>query len=463
MNRTTRSLWLTITFACLMSFFILLPQTTTAAATQIMLDNQPIEGAGDVMITNQTTMVPIRVISEKLGYNVKWKKSDQQVTISNPSATIKLTVGQSNADSTRGNVVLEQSPFMKSNTTYVPLRFVGTEMGLKVKWDNTSKTVHLEKVTAGPDTNNGVTPDPSSTTIEGISYSDNRLMISSSAKVNPVDSVLTNPNRIVIDLPKTSFGAGFLQGTELKQGEVGTIPVTGSADVKQIRYSIFSSQPSQVRVVIDLNQSKSYKLYQQNDLTFVDLNTTATTKPVGSGGKKVVIIDPGHGDTDSGGIGATGVLEKNVVLNVGNKVAALLKKESQIDLIMTRTDDTFIPLDSRVKIAEDANADVFLSIHGNAAPNKDASGTETFYADTKRSKLLSDIIQKHVLAATGFKDRNSKQANYLVIRKTTMPAALLEIGFLTNKTEESIMVQDDFQNKVAQAIVAGLKEYLNIK
>lgn len=463
MNRNQRNVWITIAFAMVMSFFILFPSTTQAASTQIMLDNQPVEGAGDVMITNQTTMVPIRVISEKLGYKVKWKQSDQLITISNTAATIKLTVGQSQADATSGDVVLEQAPFMKSNTTYVPLRFVGTQMGLKVKWDNTSKTVFLEKVSAGPDTNNGSTPDPNNTTIEGISYSDNRLMISATGQVKPVDSVLTNPNRIVIDFPKTAFGKGFLQGTELKQGEIGTIPVTGSADVKQIRYSVFSSQPAQVRVVIDLNQSKTYKLYQQNDLTFVDLNTSATTKPVGSNGKKVVIIDPGHGDTDSGGIGATGVLEKNVVLNVGNKVAALLKKEPKIDLIMTRTDDTFIPLDSRVKIAEDANADVFLSIHGNAAPNKDASGTETFYADTKRSKLLSDIIQKHVLAATGFKDRNSKQANYLVIRKTTMPAALLEIGFLTNKTEEAIMVQDEFQNKVAEAIVAGLKEYLNIK
>lgn len=464
MNRSRSNIWIIVACAFLISFLIVFPQTGEAASatTKIMLNNQSVDGAGNVIISGQTTMVPIRVISEKLGYKVNWKKADQQITISNTTATIKLNVGNTTALSTKGTVKLDQSPFIQSNTTYVPLRFVGTQMGLEVKWDNTSKTVYLQTLSSTPDKDD-TTTNPSTNTVEGISYSDNRLMISSSATVKPVDSVLTNPNRIVIDLPNTSFGTGFLKGTELKQGEVGTIPVTGSADVKQIRYCLFSSQPSQVRVVIDLKQSKSYDLYQQNDLTFVDLNASGTADPIGSGGKKVIVIDPGHGDTDSGGIGATGTLEKDMVLKVGIKVAALLKKESQIDLIMTRTDDTFIPLDSRVKIAEDVNADVFLSIHGNAASNKDASGTETFYTDTKRSKLLSDIIQKHVLAATGFKDRNSKQANYLVIRKTTMPAALLEIGFLTNKTEEAIMMQDDFQNKVAQAIVAGLKEYLNIK
>ncbi|WP_411349846.1 N-acetylmuramoyl-L-alanine amidase [Paenibacillus sp. WLX2291] len=454
----------------LVLFSMPLPASAAAQSTQttIILNDQTLTGAKDVMTVNGSTMVPVRVISENLGYQVIWNKSNQQVTVSNGASRLAMTIGINTADSSNGKVTLDQPSFIQSGVTYVPLRFVSEQMGLDVQWDNASKTVSLQSnMSSMPGMNDdGDTTDDGAATatpqVDAVSFSDNRLLISANAVIKLQSSVLTNPNRIVIDLPGATFSDKFLQGKVLEQGDVQTLAVPNSTVVKQIRYSIYSTTPAQVRLVIDLHQSQSFTTYAQGNLIFVDLNTSSNTKPIGTNGKKVVVIDPGHGDTDSGGVGITGVLEKDVVLKVGNKVAALLKKESQIDLIMTRTDDTFIPLDNRVKIAEQANADVFLSIHGNAAPNINASGTETFYADTARSKKLSDIIQKHVLEATGFKDRGSKQANYVVIRKTTMPAALLEIGFLTNKTEESIIVQDDFQNKVAQAIVDGLKEYLGI-
>lgn len=448
------------------------------AGTSIMLDGRIIDGAEPVVVSG-TTMVPIRVVSEQLGYSVNWNQTVGRITIGSSVSPLVLTLGSLTANSPNGEVAMQQAPFVRSSTTYVPLRFVGSQMGLGVKWEQASQTVYLQSQLENPAAPSvpAVPPAPQPTpvgqspaapapslgaSIDGISFSDNRLTISAASAVTPKASVLTGPDRIVVDLPNSHFGAGLMQNGALGLGQVASLPVESSASVKQVRYSLFSESPSTVRVVIDLNRAVGHNLYTQGNLVFVDLNDDGAAPPVGTNGKKIIVIDPGHGDQDAGGVG-NGVQEKGVVLNVGLKVAALLKQEPDIDLIMTRSDDTFVTLDGRATLANNANADVYVSIHANMASSSSASGTETFYADAARSKSLSDTIQKHLQAATGFRDRGSKQANYLVIRKTAMPAALLEIGFLSNKKEAELMTQDSFQQKVAEAIVAGIKEYLNIR
>ncbi|MDO3410334.1 N-acetylmuramoyl-L-alanine amidase family protein [Saccharibacillus sp. CPCC 101409] len=456
---------------------------SAAAGTGIVLDGRALSGA-EVITVGGTAMVPIRIVSEQLGYSVGWNKASGRITIGSSASSLVLTVGSLTAESGTGSLTLLQAPFLRANTTYVPLRFVGSQMGLNVKWNQASHTVYLQsqaeeavpsnptvpavpaapaapQTPVDPGTSAPAPSAPAAASIDSISFSDNRLTISAGAAVTPTGTVLKNPDRIVVDLPNAAFGTNLLQGGELRLGQVVTVPVADSLAVKQVRYSLFSQSPSTVRVVIDLNRSVGYNLYTQGSLVFADLNDNGEAPPVGANGKKIVVIDPGHGDHDSGGVGITGVKEKDVVLRTGLKVAELLKQEPDIDLIMTRSDDTFVTLDGRAQIANNANADLYLSIHANIA-TPSAVGTETYYADAARSKSLSDIIQEHVQAATGFRDRGSKQANYLVIRKTTMPAALVEIGFLSNSEEERLMTQDDFQQKVAEAIVAGIKEYLEL-
>lgn len=142
---------------------------------------------------------------------------------------------------------------------------------------------------------------------------------------------------------------------------------------------------------------------------------------------------------------------------------ALLEKEPDIELIMTRETDIYPTRPERVKLANDLNADVFVSIHGNsvtAAPQ--ISGTETYYYQRESSKALATLIHKNLINALGFNDRGVKNGNYQVIRETTMPAVLLEIGFLSNQIEEEAMMSETNLNKAAQAIVDGIKEYLKL-
>ncbi|WP_339224316.1 N-acetylmuramoyl-L-alanine amidase [Paenibacillus sp. FSL W7-1332] len=192
------------------------------------------------------------------------------------------------------------------------------------------------------------------------------------------------------------------------------------------------------------------------------VNDPAPATPVNSG-KKIVVIDPGHGGSDPGTISFTKKPEKILTLALGLKVQALLQQEPGIEVIMTRETDIYPTRSERVKLANDLKADVFVSIHGNsvkAAPQ--VSGTETYYYQRESSKELADLIHKNLIKALGFQDRGVKNGNYQVIRETTMSAVLLEVGFLSNKSEEEAMMSETNQNKAAQAIVDGIKEYLTL-
>ncbi len=140
----------------------------------------------------------------------------------------------------------------------------------------------------------------------------------------------------------------------------------------------------------------------------------------------------------------------------------LLQQEAQIQPFLTRNDDTFVPLDGRAKFANDRNADVYVSIHANSWLAS-STGTETYYYKSD-SAQFAQIMHKHLTAATGLPDRGVRQEPFRVVKKiTNMPAILLEVGYLSNARDTAALFDDAFQNRVAAAIVAGIKEQLNIQ
>ncbi|MBP2242617.1 N-acetylmuramoyl-L-alanine amidase [Cytobacillus eiseniae] len=177
--------------------------------------------------------------------------------------------------------------------------------------------------------------------------------------------------------------------------------------------------------------------------------------------KYKIVIDPGHGGKDVGSTGVSGQYEKDFTLSVSKKVENLLKQESQIDVYMTRADDSFLSQESRYrpKYANELNADLLISIHGNTFDDSSVSGTEVFYYH-KNSRKLAEVLLKHVVEATGFRDRGAKKQDLFVVKDTEMPAVLIEVGYLTNPQDESKMWTAEGQNDVAAAIVEGIKEYI---
>lgn len=127
---------------------------------------------------------------------------------------------------------------------------------------------------------------------------------------------------------------------------------------------------------------------------------------------------------------------------------------------MTRESDTYPTLQDRVKIAENANADIFISIHANSGPAT-ATGVETYYTRSE-SAGLAKVMHKHLVESSGLPDRKVRTQSLHVTRETTMPAVLLECGYLSNKNDEALLYTEEFQNNVAQGIVDGIKEYLGV-
>jgi N-acetylmuramoyl-L-alanine amidase len=172
--------------------------------------------------------------------------------------------------------------------------------------------------------------------------------------------------------------------------------------------------------------------------------------------RKRIVIDPGHGGKDPGAIGPSGLKESDVNLTLAHLVASRLTDKHTV--FMTRMNDDFVALSNRTLFANAKKADIFVSIHCNAATNPLANGTETYYASSTGARLAKGIHDR--LVALGLKDRGIKQGTYWVLRKTHMPAVLVEVGFISHAAEEIQLGSTDFMSLAADAITEGILDYL---
>lgn len=214
-----------------------------------------------------------------------------------------------------------------------------------------------------------------------------------------------------------------------------------------------------------------------------------------------IVIDPGHGGQDQGTKGLTGLLEKDLALDVGQRLAALIEQQMGSTVILTRTTDVFIPLEERTEIANRHRADLFISIHANSSPLRSASGAEVFFLNFTTSKEaletaarenaghgksifeLQDLIEKIALkdkvdesrdfaakvqkslyatwARMNSRTRNRgvKQAPFVVLIGASMPSILAEIGFLSNPRDESLLKRPDQRQRIAEALYRGISQY----
>ncbi len=224
-------------------------------------------------------------------------------------------------------------------------------------------------------------------------------------------------------------------------------------------------------------------------------------RPTEPAGIRTIVIDPGHGGKDIGAEGPGGLMEKDITLAVARKLAAALQAKINARVVLTREDDTIVSLDQRTAIANQYHADLFLSVHMNAAVVKGAKGSETYFlsleasdeiarraAETENASttgakstpstdlkmILWDLAQQEYLQessrfaqdiqeemnrATGVQNRGVKQAPFKVLVGATMPAALVEVGFITNPDEETKLKSDGFQDMMVDALVRAVQSY----
>ncbi len=216
-----------------------------------------------------------------------------------------------------------------------------------------------------------------------------------------------------------------------------------------------------------------------------------------------VVIDAGHGGHDTGTIGPNGLMEKELVLDVALRLGKLVTEQLGTEVVYTRPDDTFIPLEDRTKIANREKADLFISIHANSSPESSATGVETYFFNFNSDKSglelatrenatstssisdLNDLLHKAVMKAkleesrafaeqvqkslwassvkmnTRSRDRGVRQAPFVVLIGATMPSILAEIGFVSNPHDEKLLRRTQQRQAIAEALLKGVLSYAN--
>ena len=299
-----------------------------------------------------------------------------------------------------------------------------------------------------------------------------RLEIITDNDVRPQVQLLANPTRLVVDLKGVTVGS--------------TTRKKVTSYIKEVRIGQFNSQTG--RMVVELSENYTMRPWEVKvrslapNRWYIQLPKFQTPEiynlpgedPVAvkvppakphpqystySSSRSVIVIDPGHGGKDPGALGLRGLREKKIVLDISQKVSQILEKRGY-KVIMTRNNDKFISLQGRVNIAEKYNAKAFISIHANAISmsKTHVNGLETYYFSS--GYRLAKSIHRNILRRLDIRDRGVKRARFYVLRKTSMPAVLVETGFVTGSSDSAKLANYSFRQRMAEAIAEGIMAHL---
>jgi N-acetylmuramoyl-L-alanine amidase len=323
--------------------------------------------------------------------------------------------------------------------------------------------------------------------------------------------LLQNPYRLVVDV----YGEVQPQQVAKAEDKTSEAKEVAKSETRAGRTPAKGAEKTEVAASKPPEKAptKAESRTKEPEGTKVAAATPVSPKPTRNGmgmtralGLKIgrIVIDPGHGGHDTGTIGPTGLMEKDLCLDVAKRLGRMIEEKIEgMEVVYTRTDDTFVPLENRAPIANQAKADVFISIHANSSPrDRNARGIETYYLNfaasddalevaarenaTSQSTLheLQDIIKKiasnekieesrelaiEVQGALAgrmkrvsryLKDRGVKKAPFVVLIGANMPSVLAEVSFLSNRNDEAMLKKPEHRERVAEGLYLGIEKYL---
>ena len=469
----------------------------------LVVNNQLLDPPLSPIIFNDRALVPVREIFEEVGATVNYINETQTVEVIGDDTYVSLRINDNVAyiNGSRTNIPDDVVPKLISKVggetkTMVPVRFISENIGLDVDFDGDDGAILIESDDYTPAIKNPVYDESMlndepianivqkpQTYISDISYditgsSDAKITVTLDGEVESYsDFVLSDPERLVLDIDGARLAAGMPENLEVMSSGISAIRL-GDNDER-------------ARVVVDITNLKKYSVNQVSDneieittkikKTSTKSKTESTPAPSAwesasesashaysaqPASAKLIVLDAGHGGSDSGAVGALGgetVLEKDLTLQITYRVKDILEGAGYT-VSMTRTGDTLPSLTERPAQANAENAAVFVSIHINAADSSpEANGTEVFYATENNSdgygttsEALAQNILTRMLKYMHSTNRGVKSAEHAVTRRCNMPAALAEVGFITNPEEVWLMTTDEYQQAAAQGIAEGI-------
>lgn len=440
------------------------------AVYNLVVNSHTVDTPLEPIIFNDRALVPVREIFEEVGAQVNYNAANQEVEVLSDNTDILMTINDNIAYVNGNRTAIPDNVVPKliakageSAKMMVPVRFISENIGMDVVFDGEINTIFINSDDHEAAKQSGVSITEVTPSVTG----DNKIQIdvkADGAISGYTPFVLTDPGRLVIDFP--SVGLANI---------IDNIAVN-AAGVTTVRLGV---NPERARVVTDA-EIVDYKIDPVSESELIISLTTkvnpvvsmstqvaaAVSNPQAPAGTKLVVLDAGHGGQDSGAVGALDgqtILEKDIALAITYKTKEILESNG-ISVIMTRSDDTFKTLQERPELANNANAAIFVSIHINSVEGiPTASGTEVYYAESNNggtygttSANLAQNILDRMIANMGSVNRGVKTAEHAVTKRSLMPAALAEVGFITNETELRNMISEDYQYKTAQGIAEGI-------
>jgi len=257
-------------------------------------------------------------------------------------------------------------------------------------------------------------------------------------------TLLQAPSRLVLDFE----GAIYDEATRYVDVNIG--------GVRQIRVGQFQQTPPVVRVVVEMTSTLRYRILRQGqgERYFVQLYR-------GDRRSTVIMLDAGHGGSDPGATGITGVREKDITLQVTLKLAKALRNRGY-EVVLTRDTDRFVSLGQRADLCNELLPMIFVSLHANWIDDPTFTGVMTFHFEgAPQAQALAHAVQRNLLLSTGAVDRKVRTASFFVLRETVVPAVLVEVGFLTNTQEEYKLRDPMYQKRIVDGLAQGIGEYMH--
>lgn len=321
-----------------------------------------------------------------------------------------------------------------------------------------------------------------------------RVVVDLTGRVDFVQNRLTNPDRLYFDLDNTTIAKEI----------VTSVPV-GDDILKTVRAGQFTCNT--VRVVLDLKEFKDFNVFILEDparLVIDVYGKEKIKKPDEVRVKRRIVIDPGHGGHDPGAIGLNGLYEKDVVLDIALKLKKIFSGNSLYEVFLTRETDVYLPLEARTAIANQKKADLFISLHANASPQRKTKGIETYLLNwtdndeanrvaareneisLKKMKemsrkmdelggILGDLerqikrdesinlahqIQNSMITILDNRENHGvKWAMFFVLFGARMPSIIVEVSFISNPEEEKLLSESSYRLQIAKAIAKGINRY----
>jgi N-acetylmuramoyl-L-alanine amidase len=451
-----------------------------------------------------TPFVRIVDLQTYLGLQINPAVGNQNVSITSGAHTVILSANRSLVSVDQKLVSLSKPVFLVQGIWMVPLDFIPKVLrGIsekKILWLENSRSLMLGNVQANQ------------VTLKYASEQQYSRIVFQSA--TPIAYTVYADGNILTVLPQSQdFSAGF-QDAAFEDGVVQSVKMETVDNRKIIKIQTGSEYSSYrsfelkdpPRFVIDLYRKGSVAPQAEPSITVPPPQTQEvpqTLLPSTISNKKVIVIDPGHGGTETGAKGSSGTLEKDVTMSIARKLKSMIESTG-MRAILTRDGDQVVSLDDRTSKANNNKADLFISIHANATIRGKARGAETYFLSAQatddesrniaavennalglsqapaveddlklilwdmaqtefltESSQLAETIQQELNSTLSISNRGIKQAPFRVLTGATMPAVLIEVGFINNPDEEKLMTNGDYQLKIATAIFRSIQKFQN--